>query len=51
MDKNNSSSNNLEADIPNKETIKAIEESRKIAKDDKVKGYDNIKDLKKALDV
>lgn len=51
MDKNNPFSNNLETDMPNKETIKAIEESYKIARDNSVKSYDNIKKLRKALDV
>lgn len=36
---------------PNDETIKAIEEARLIAKDDKKKSYDNIGDLRKALEV
>lgn len=51
MDKNNSSLNNLEADIPNKETIKAIKESHELARDNNAKSYDNIEDLRKALDV
>ncbi|KAA9268306.1 type II toxin-antitoxin system RelB/DinJ family antitoxin [Streptococcus anginosus] len=41
----------LKLDIPNDETIKAIEEGRMIAKDNKVKSYDNIDDLRKALGV
>lgn len=51
MDKTNSSLNNLKINTPNKETIKAIKESHKIARDKSVKGYDNIEDLKKVLDV
>lgn len=41
----------LKLDIPNDETIKAIEEGRMIVKDNKVKSYDNIDDLRKALGV
>lgn len=37
--------------IPNDITASAIEEGRKIAYNDTVKGYSNIKDLKKALEV
>lgn len=33
----------------NKETIEAIEEGRKIAKDPNVKGYHTVDELKKAL--
>ena len=40
----------LEED-PNKITMKAIEEGRKIAKDDNVKGYNSIEDLRKELGV
>lgn len=40
----------IKRDIPNKETIAAIEESAKIANDGS-KGYTNIEDLKKALGV
>ena len=36
---------------PNDETIRAIEEARLIAKDDSEKSYDNIGDLRKALEV
>lgn len=36
---------------PNDETIKAIEEARLIAKDDREKSYDSIGDLRKALEV
>ena len=41
----------LKLDIPNDETIKAIEEGRRIAKDKSVKAYDNMDDLRKALEV
>lgn len=41
----------LKLDIPNSTTAAAIEEGRKIASDKKVKGYKNVKDLRKALDV
>lgn len=33
------------------ETVKAIEEGKRIAKDANVKAYDNIDDLRKALEV
>lgn len=41
----------LKLDEPNEKTIKAIEESKKIIKNNKTKGYTNIKDLRKALGV
>ena len=41
----------LKLDIPNDETKKAIEEGRTIAKDTNVKSYDNMDDLRKALEV
>ena len=41
----------LKLDIPDGETIKAIEEGRMIAKDTNVKSYDNMDDLRKALEV
>lgn len=41
----------LKLDLPSDETIKAIEEGRKIAKDKKIRDYDNIDDLRKALEV
>ena len=41
----------LKLDVPNDETIKAIEEGRMIAKDTNVKSYDNMDDLRKALEV
>lgn len=41
----------LKLDVPNKETIEAIEEGRRLAMDPKAPSYDNIEDLRKALDV
>lgn len=41
----------LKLDIPSDETIKAIEEGRMIAKDNNVTAYDNMDDLRKALEV
>ena len=41
----------LKLDVPNATTAAAIEEGKKIATDKKVKGYKNIKDLRKTLDV
>ena len=41
----------LKLDIPSDETIKAIEEGRMIAKDKRVTSYDNMDDLRKALEV
>ncbi|GAB7231204.1 type II toxin-antitoxin system RelB/DinJ family antitoxin [Facklamia hominis] len=41
----------LKLDIPNVETIKAIDEGRMIAKDKNVTAYDNMDDLRKALEV
>ena len=35
----------------NEVTMKAIEEGRRIAKDDSVKGYDSIEELREALGV
>lgn len=40
----------IKGDIPNKETIEAIEEGIKLANDNS-KGYTNIEDLKKALGI
>ena len=40
----------IKGDVPNKETIEAIEESIKLAKDN-TEGYSNVEDLKKALGV
>lgn len=39
----------MRIDTPNAETIEAIEEGRRIARDPNVKGYTNIEDLKAAL--
>lgn len=41
----------LKLDLPSDESIKAIEEGRIIAKDKNVTAYDNMDDLKKALEV
>lgn len=41
----------LKLDNPNNLTVLAINEGRKIADDDTVKGYSNMEDLKKALDI
>lgn len=41
----------LKLDEPNKTTVQAIEEGRKIARDKSVKGYSNMEDLKEALDL
>ena len=41
----------LKLNQPNEETIKAIEEGRKIAEDKNVRSYDSIDDLRKALEV
>ena len=41
----------LKLNVPSDETIKAIEEGRMIAKDTNVKSYDNMDDLRKALEV
>ncbi|NMW85068.1 type II toxin-antitoxin system RelB/DinJ family antitoxin [Peptoniphilus sp. AGMB00490] len=41
----------LKLNVPKDETIKAIEEGRMIAKDMNVSFYDNMDDLKKALEV
>lgn len=41
----------LKLDIPNSITESAIEEGKKNAYDDTVKGYSSIKELKKALNV
>ena len=37
-------------DVPNAETIAAIEESERLLNDPNVKGYDNMEDLIKALE-
>ena len=41
----------LKLNVPNETTAAAIEEGRKIAHDKKAEGYDNIEDLKAALEV
>lgn len=41
----------LKLDVPNDETIQSIEEGRMIAKDKSVRAYDNMDDLRKALEV
>lgn len=41
----------LRLDLLNNRTIAAIEEGRRIAYDDSVKGYSNMEDLKRALEV
>ena len=41
----------LKLNVPNEVTIAAIEEGRRIASDSSVKGYNNIEDLKAALEV
>ena len=38
-------------DIPNEKTKKAIEEGDRISQDPNIKGYTNIEELRKALDV
>lgn len=40
----------LKIDTPNPVTVTAIEEGRKIAYDKSVKGYNNMEDLKSALE-
>lgn len=41
----------LKLDVPNDTTATAIEEGRRIASDSSVKGYNNMDDLKAALEV
>ena len=41
----------LKLDIPSDETIKAIEEGRRVALDRDIKAYDSIEDLRKELEV
>ena len=41
----------LKLDEPNEKTLRAIEESKKIIKNNNKKGYTSIKDLRKALGV
>lgn len=42
---------NLKLDTPNNATMAAIEEGRRIAHDKSIKGYSNMDDLRKALEV
>ena len=37
-------------EVPNKETLEAIEEGRRMALDPNVPSYDNIEDLRKAVE-
>ncbi|NMA04866.1 MAG: type II toxin-antitoxin system RelB/DinJ family antitoxin [Acholeplasmataceae bacterium] len=41
----------LKLDVPNETTKLAIEEGREIAKDPNIKGYTNMEDFKKSLDL
>ncbi len=41
----------LKLDVPNRETAAAIEEGRRIAADRGAKGYTDMEDLKRALDL
>ena len=41
----------LKSEKYNKETVEAIEEGRKIAKDPNAKGYHTVDELKKALEL
>ena len=41
----------LKLNIPTDETIEAIEEGRMIANDNSINAYDNIDDLRKALEI
>lgn len=41
----------LKLSTPNSETVKAIEEGRRVALDKNIKAYDNIEDLRKELEV
>lgn len=41
----------LKLDIPNEETMRAIEEAKRIAVDDSVETFDNMEDLRKALEL
>lgn len=40
----------LKLDVPNRVTVEAIEEGRKLSMDEDAKRYRNIEDLKKAID-
>ena len=41
----------LKLSTPNSETVKAIEEGRRVALDRDIKAYDSIEDLRKELEV
>lgn len=41
----------LTLDVPNKETLEAIEEGRRLAMDSSTPLYDNMEDLRRALEV
>lgn len=41
----------LQLENTNETTLQAIKEGKKIAKDDKIQGYTDIKELRKALEV
>lgn len=41
----------LKLNIPNEETLQALEEAEKIADDKNIKAYDNMEDLKNALEI
>lgn len=41
----------LKLDVPNKETLEAIEEGRRMAMDPSTPLYDNMEDLRRALEV
>lgn len=41
----------LKLDVPNKETLEAIEEGRRLAMDPSTPLYDNMEDLRRALEV
>ncbi|EFA90184.1 addiction module antitoxin, RelB/DinJ family, partial [Peptoniphilus lacrimalis 315-B] len=41
----------LKLNVPNDETLKAIKEARKIAKDKNVQSYDSIEELRKDLEI
>lgn len=52
--KDKKASNNkkkVKKEVPNKETLEAIEEGRRLAMEPSTPLYDNIEDLRKALDV
>ena len=40
----------IRREIPNKKTLEAMEEAMRISRDDSVKSYSTIKELKKALE-